>query len=404
MRAYELLTEQSKIKDVKKFITKHCQPFLKEIGGMENIHEYVLYRGSKNISDDNLIIPAVNNRPPTNSSKILHNVINKAMQTAGIKARRDNSLFVTGNMGEAEQYGEVYVVIPIGSFEISWSNKIKDFYIDIVDYADEFTSADDISDFEEFHYEIDRETINLYEDDLLKFVKKYYKKKNLQKAIKSKNEIMILAEKYFLIKEDIFDSMQYSSMEEKYLSKIKNSSYPWEIRYIKNPTEEMKWEAIKRDGSNLEFIDNPTEEMKWQAIKDNGINLKHVKNPTKEMQREALKNNSHAIQYIENPTEEMKWKAIKIDPMSLAVIDNPTEEMQKFAFKKNKSVMPYIKNPTEEMKWEAIKDSVRRILIFDNPTEEMQMYAVKKDKTIIHFIKNPSPKAKELHKKLWENR
>ena len=66
-----------------------------------------------------------------------------------------------------------------------------------------------------------------------------------------------------------------------YFYLIKNN--PCVIRFIENPTEEMKWLAIKQDERVIQFIKNPTEEMKWLAIKQNGEALQFIKNPTDEI-------------------------------------------------------------------------------------------------------------------------
>ena len=82
--------------------------------------------------------------------------------------------------------------------------------------------------------------------------------------------------------------------------------YPFIIRNIDNPTEEMKLLAVKQNGNTIQHIQNPTDEMKWLAIKSNGFAIQYIDNPTEEMKLLAVKNNGYAIKYIDNPTEEMK--------------------------------------------------------------------------------------------------
>ena len=81
--------------------------------------------------------------------------------------------------------------------------------------------------------------------------------------------------------------------------------YPFIIRNIDNPTEEMKLLAVKRNGNAIRYIDNPTEEMKVEAIKKDCATIQCIKNPTEEMKLLAIKKDGVVLQHIENPTDEM---------------------------------------------------------------------------------------------------
>ena len=219
MRAREFIAEEEvSIENIRNFVVENCQPFIKEIGGIQNITSKVMYRGTNVRSDYTIIVPAYTNRKPANTSAVLHKAFSSAMDQLGIKARRDNSLFVTSVYSDAGLYGREYVVIPIGDFSFSWSNAIDDFYLDIVDHLEKFTDIsakekqDDVYlDYDDLHDMIETGTVVINEDRLLEFISTYYKTSNLIEAIQVGNEIMIHSEKCFLIREDIFAEVDWIS-------------------------------------------------------------------------------------------------------------------------------------------------------------------------------------------------
>ena len=86
----------------------------------------------------------------------------------GIKFR-SQSVFCTGDIKSALEYGKVAIIEPIGDFQICWSPKCYDL-IEIEDFP--WMSV------EEF------------------IIEKKYQIGSLKEAIESKNEIMLFCEKY----------------------------------------------------------------------------------------------------------------------------------------------------------------------------------------------------------------
>ena len=68
---------------------------------------------------------------------------------------------------------------------------------------------------------------------------------------------------------------------------LKNDGYA--IRYIKDPTEEMKLEAVKEESWAIKYIENPSEEVQLLAVKKNGYLIIHIKNPTEKVKELARK-------------------------------------------------------------------------------------------------------------------
>ena len=59
------------------------------------------------------------------------------------------------------------------------------------------------------------------------------------------------------------------------------------IKYIKNPSEEIQIEAVRKNGYAIRFIKNPSEEIQIEAVKENGYAIEYIKNPTEKVQELA---------------------------------------------------------------------------------------------------------------------
>lgn len=131
MKFYTYLNESNKV-NVDKLqqcindIKKNCKPFLKEWTSFKNPE--CLYRGS----DLNIGVYAKKKvrkgRVPKDTIEWFHNMSNDIFKDIfNIKLRSD-TLFTTGSIRQAEEYGDIFAVFPIGKYEIYWSKEIKDFY------------------------------------------------------------------------------------------------------------------------------------------------------------------------------------------------------------------------------------------------------------------------------------
>lgn len=145
-------------------------------------------------------------------------------------------------------------------------------------------------------------------------------------------------------------------------------------------SEELKLKIIKRYGWCIKYIKNPTNEMRLAAIEYSigGAGIKYVDNPTDKEKLFAIKRNGWALTYIKNPTEEMKIEAVKEYPLMLQFIKNPSEEVQLEAFKSNgkiyqnnKNLIEYIKNPSERIQLEAVKQNVEWYKDIKKPTQKV---------------------------------
>ena len=129
---------------------------------------------------------------------------------------------------------------------------------------------------------------------------------------------------------------------------------PYVFRFIRNPTKKVQREAVKLDPFNVGQIHKsrgsivePDEELQLIAVRtDPVMALLEIKNPTEKVQLEAVKRKPDSIKYIKNPTEKVQLEAVKQKPDSIKYIKNPTEKVQLEAVKQKPDLIKHIKNPT----------------------------------------------------------
>ena len=129
MRLFEL--EAHKVEDVKgitEMLLRDCQPYLNEIGG--NILLNRLYRGLTPTRLRQLFgkrDTRQHDRVPMNTRSEMHDRLNVWFNENYGHSYR-NGLFVTGDLKEANQYGKVYVIFPIGDFDFIWHKELNDLF------------------------------------------------------------------------------------------------------------------------------------------------------------------------------------------------------------------------------------------------------------------------------------
>jgi hypothetical protein len=132
MRFKTFLKEERivKIDDVLKRISDECQQFLKESKALP------LYRGfgnKRNPSPDigGTFLPHPEDRPALDSSPDFNFMFNAAVDAAfGIRDIRKKSLFCTGDYQTAQQFGTINFIFPAGDIDYIWSPRINDSYDD----------------------------------------------------------------------------------------------------------------------------------------------------------------------------------------------------------------------------------------------------------------------------------
>ncbi len=130
MKISEIIKENSSAgNEVIKKIDRECSPFLAEVGGWPFIEIHPLWRGMKSQWDGwNVISPPIGRRP-RDTPKSIHDALDLLfLEHAGVKYRSD-SIFCTGSLTFASEYGNAYAIFPIGEYKYCWSPKYYDLTI-----------------------------------------------------------------------------------------------------------------------------------------------------------------------------------------------------------------------------------------------------------------------------------
>lgn len=182
MKTYqEFLNEETFEEKVKKFISlanSKCNPYLMAARGQ------YCYRGMDNKPDIIFKKKVRKDRRPLDMAPQVSKRLDDAFDAVFDIKARSQCLFVIGDKRSTHEYGTAYIIFPIGKIHWIWSNIIGDLLKKT--YAKKYESLD--------------------QDDLEYWVKQYYTKdKNLDKAIKSGNEIMIDCKSYCAINAECYD-------------------------------------------------------------------------------------------------------------------------------------------------------------------------------------------------------
>lgn len=115
-------------------LLKHCDNILSlyKVLNQNKKHDemLLLYRGMKKIKADAIYGKPYEARKPKDSKKDFDWLVNIGMEAMNIPARRNNSIFATGNFRHASDYGKVYIIFPVNGFDFTWSPKERDIIID----------------------------------------------------------------------------------------------------------------------------------------------------------------------------------------------------------------------------------------------------------------------------------
>lgn len=175
-------------------IESDCKPFLNEsertnlmVRGFSNMYQKDHARSKIQDPQDEeayvnyWTLPVRKDRRPTNSGDKEFEMQNTFFKGKfGVNARAE-ALFCFPDTGagrsSASSYGNVFVIFPIGDFKYLWSPKVRDLFVD---------SAPK-------HYEGGQEVADAHLESYA------YENDDLPRALKTRNEIMVLCDKYYAI-------------------------------------------------------------------------------------------------------------------------------------------------------------------------------------------------------------
>ena len=121
-----------KMDNLFKALAKHCKEIIKvykELNRNNFDRQKFLFRGIKS-SDDAVYGKPFDARKPKDSNRDLHDLVNGTINKLGFEANRENAMFVSGDRGQASNYGSLYIMFPMDGFKFTWSKTVKDLVLD----------------------------------------------------------------------------------------------------------------------------------------------------------------------------------------------------------------------------------------------------------------------------------
>ncbi len=204
VRLISFLNEQGiDLEHVREILSVNCQPFLNEIRKNSAINATRMLFSGREDTRPVLRKKVRQDRKPKDTSKEVHETLDKMFQDAfGIKAR-SQTLFTFPTSGLALGYGNPYYVFPVGKYEIIWSDKIGDLYGDLLNWMRDTVKPRNKKFVEMIDQEFDRLKIDkVLSQKLAQYLKKNlpidktYQKGNLWKAVNYNNEIMLYCKEW----------------------------------------------------------------------------------------------------------------------------------------------------------------------------------------------------------------
>ena len=136
---------------------------------------------------------------------------------------------------------------------------------------------------------------------------KHYKKRNHNKDI----PVVIAA--------NLDNTFILSSKLTNLICKHFNANLESEIIRISDDPIKCKIYIDPSHISLYQHVKNPSEKMKLNAVKKNGLAIQHIENPSEEVQIAAVENYPNAISQIENPVEKAQLIAVEKNHQTLSV-------------------------------------------------------------------------------------
>lgn len=192
MNFKSFITESADMEAINSILKKDCQPFLSEAKGLH------LYRGIRNspagmekLADSLYKIPVRKDRRPLLGDYEYFNTFNSLFEKKfHIPNIRSTSIVCTGNESIASAYGHEYAVYPIGDFKYTWAHDVYDALLYYKDRIKELFYVSNKS-----HADITKEE----KEDILKKMIDKYTMSFLDIGIRSKNEVLIQCDSYYVV-------------------------------------------------------------------------------------------------------------------------------------------------------------------------------------------------------------
>ena len=228
MKFYQYINESKggiSFKEIIDNILDKCQPFLKDVVKKKKGKGIpIMYSGRKD-SRDWFIKPVRKDRKPKDMPLNIHQTLDDAFNKKfGFRAR-SNAIFVTGSEKLTRQYGNPYIIFPVGEYKYAYNPSFKDLFINIKGHIRNhpITIHSDI-DIDNWDINIDDWDYYVRDDDKKKVIGDWiaeymngYTNKNLHKAVNANVEIMLNCAQYIAV------SIKYEPILKKYFREHGNT-------------------------------------------------------------------------------------------------------------------------------------------------------------------------------------
>lgn len=187
MRLYQYLNENKTLEDLLTLINTKCRPFLRDWNG-----KGFLWRGFQRAASGWEIRSPRKDRRPLDTTRDQHDFMNAMFyKKFGINLRSE-ALFCIGNR-RANGYGALYMIFPIGDYEVYWSPFIRDLYQDVFNHETN-----------KVHRNMGAEYDHPKHTEEINNIIRSYQKGYVNNAIESNNEIMLICKEYIMV-DQIYD-------------------------------------------------------------------------------------------------------------------------------------------------------------------------------------------------------
>ena len=195
MRLQQYLNEDTwSYDDMVSLIKANCKPFLKDWQS-KYIGKF-LYSGRD--SSKNYDIKTIRkNRRPMSMHIAMHNIIDDWFYKKFSVRARSNAMFGSFNDDHASEYGDVYMIFPIGKYMMLSSDKVRDLYVKI-SYEIRKTHPGFLMDMYDNYLDSGKLNAKQVELTIINFLEKSNYKKNIYNL----NEQMVICKKYYMVHGD----------------------------------------------------------------------------------------------------------------------------------------------------------------------------------------------------------
>lgn len=104
------------------------------------------------------------------------------------------------------------------------------------------------------------------------------------------------------------------------------SFFGYNIRFIKNPSQQIKLLAVQQNGRCIFYINEPDEIIQMAAIKNNPYSVYDIQFPTKLVEKESMEYDISIREYFSNKKQKKQWNKKENVKEHLKLLDKIIEE------------------------------------------------------------------------------